>query len=181
MDKNTHRIMVSSANEHWPSPQTILGPIKSRLGQIHLDPCSNPDSIVGAKHNFYGPPSEKFPNLPNNKDGLLETWQVGGIVYVNPPYGRKIGPWIKKCSTEGALAKELKQGTEIILLGPARTDTKWFQRFVLPTADSVILWEGRLKFEGAKAPAVFPSFIAYWGHRPIDFKIAFVGKGWAVT
>jgi len=44
----------------------------------------------------------------------------------------------------------------------------------------VILWEGRLKFEGAKDPAVFPSFLAYWGHRPTKFKVAFVGKGWPI-
>lgn len=179
MDKNTLRIMTSSNNEHWNTPNTILAPIKNRLGPIALDPCSNAGSIVSAKTAWYGPGLNSPDGLVH--DGLLESWQAGGIVYVNPPYGRKITPWVKKCAAEGALAKELRQGTEIILLGPSRTDVKWFQRFVLPTADSVILWEGRLKFEGAKAPAVFPSFIAYWGHRPIDFKIAFVGKGWAVT
>lgn len=174
MDEHTRKIMTSSANEHWPTPLTILDPIRTRMGPILLDPCSNKNSIVHAATEWFGP-------AEGHVDGLAQTWQVGGIVYVNPPYGRKIGPWIKKCAEEGRLAKQTKNMTEIILLGPARTDTKWFQRVVLPSADSVILWEGRLKFEGAKAPAVFPSFLAYWGHRPTDFKIAFVGKGWSVT
>lgn len=174
MDANTHRVMTSSANEHWPTPRTILDPIRAHMGTIALDPCSNKNSIVGATVEWFGP-------AENDVDGLAQSWQVNGLVYVNPPYGRKIGPWIRKCAEEGRLAKQAQNGTEIILLGPARTDTKWFQRIVLPSADSVILWEGRLKFEGAKAPAVFPSFLAYWGHRPTKFKIAFVGKGWSVT
>lgn len=173
MNKNTLKVMTSSKNEHWCTPNTILQPLRDHLGPILLDPCSNPGSIVGAQTAYCGP-------LAGDLDGLEQTWQFNGLVYVNPPYGRKIVPWIKKCSTEGQLAKQLGNGTEIVLLGPARTDTKWFQRVVLPTADAVILWEGRLKFEGAKDPAVFPSFLAYWGHRPTKFKIAYVGKGWAL-
>lgn len=173
MNKNTMRVMTSSANEHWCTPLTILKPLRDHLGPILLDPCSNPGSIVGAVTAYCGP-------IANDLDGLLESWQHNGLVYVNPPYGRKIVPWIKKCAEEGRIAKEQKNGTEIVLLGPARTDTKWFQRVVLPTADAVILWEGRLKFEGAKDPAVFPSFLAYWGHRPTKFKVAYVGKGWPI-
>lgn len=174
MDDHTRKIMTSSANEHWPTPLNILDPIRSRFGQVALDPCSNKNSIVEAKVAWRGP-------LEGDVDGLAQSWQVGGLVYVNPPYGRKIKPWIVKCAEEGRLAKVAKNDTEIILLGPARTDTKWFQRDILPSADSVILLEGRLKFVGAKDPAVFPSFIAYWGHRPTDFKIAFVGRGWSIT
>lgn len=174
MDENTLKTLLSSANEHWPTPATILDPIRTRMGPIILDPCSNENSIVNAKIEWRGP-------IANDVDGLAQSWQVGGIVYVNPPYGRKISPWIKKCAAEGLEAKKLKNNTEIILLGPARTDTKWFQRIVLPSADSTILLEGRLKFEGAKNPAVFPSFISYWGHRPIQFKVAFVAMGWSVT
>ena len=174
MDEHTRKVMTSSANEHWPTPEPILAPIRDRLGPILLDPCSNANSMVGAKIEWRGPEA-------GDVDGLGQSWQVNGMVYVNPPYGRKIGPWIKKCAEEGRLAKQAQNGTEIILLGPARTDTKWFQRIVLPSADSVILWEGRLKFLGAKDPAVFPSFLAYWGHRPTEFKIAFVGKGWSIT
>ena len=177
MNKNTLKVMTSSKNEHWCTPNVILQPLRDHLGPILLDPCSNPGSIVGAQRSFCGP-------LAGDLDGLVESWQVNGLVYVNPPYGRKIVPWIKKCAAEAAITKSLaltrtgNPNTEIVLLGPARTDTKWFQRVVLPTADAVILWEGRLKFEGAKDPAVFPSFLAYWGHRPTKFKVAYVGKGW---
>jgi hypothetical protein len=176
MDDNTLRVMTSSANEHWNTPAVVRDPILT-LGKIKLDPCSNPGSILGAETEFYGPGA-----ATNAQDGLLESWQCGGLVFVNPPYGRKIVPWITKCAREADITRTsgpgFKAGTEIILLGPARTDTKWFQLEVLPTADSVLLWKGRLTFEGAPAPAVFPSFLAYWGHRPGMFRQAFAGKGW---
>lgn len=171
MDANTQRVMTSSKNEHWPTPNVVLQPLRDHLGPILLDPCSNDKSIVRAVTEWTGPAA-------GGVDGLARGWQFNGLVYVNPPYGRKIVPWVKKCKDEGDIAKAAANGTEIVLLGPARTDTKWFQRLILPSADAVLLWEGRLKFEGAKDPAVFPSFVAYWGHRPLKFKVAFVGKGW---
>lgn len=173
MDDNTQRIMLSSANEHWNSPRVIVDPLHKHWGNVELDPCSNPGSIVNASHSYCGPGIDV--------DGLQASWQMGGLVYVNPPYGRKIKPWIIKCRDEGESARLLNTGTEIILLGPARTDTKFFQKIVLPTADSVLLWEGRLTFGGAPAPAVFPSFLAYWGHNKAKFKLAYVGKGWFIT
>jgi len=173
MDERTRKIMTSSKNEHWNSPSVILDPLDQHLGPILLDPCSNGSSIVKAVTEWHGPAA-------GGVDGLTQSWQVSGLVYVNPPYGRKIRPWIQKCVDEAGLAKAASNDTEIVLLGPARTDTKWFQRLILPSADSVLLWEGRLTFAGAKDPAVFPSFLAYWGHRPLKFKVAFVGKGWYV-
>lgn len=179
MNKQTMGIMTSSANEHWCTPRTILDPIQNHLGPIELDPCSNKLSIVGAAIDFYGPAVPSPDGLCH--DGLLESWQCKGLVYVNPPYGRKIKPWIAKCKSEGAISRTLRNNTEIVLLGPARTDTVYFQDILLPSADSVILLKGRLTFVGAPAPAVFPSFIAYWGYRPTKFKVAFVGKGWPIT
>jgi hypothetical protein len=87
------------------------------------------------------------------------------MVYVNPPYGRKIKPWVQKCVNEAKRAKEESNDTEIILLGPARTDTQFFQKLVCPTA----------------SPALFPSFLAYWGPRPALFEQAFTGMGWFIS
>ncbi|NJL54106.1 adenine methyltransferase [bacterium] len=105
---------------------------------------------------------------------MQEPWDRKGLNFVNPPYGRKIAPWIAKCASEAA------DGAEVILLGPARTDTKWFQRVLAPSSPQVLLWEGRLKFLGATNSALFPSFLAYWGSNPEKFVRAFAGKGWIV-
>ena len=173
MDASTISKMTSSANQHWNTPNHILDPMYKRFDGIRLDPCSNSGSIVHATSSFSGPEIDK--------DGLQESWQCGGLVYVNPPYGRKIKPWVQKCVNEASLAKQAGNQTEIILLGPARTDTQFFQKLVCPTADSILLWEGRITFLGATGPALFPSFLAYWGHRPSEFQRAFTGQGWFIT
>lgn len=172
MEQTTLAAMTSSANQHWNTPPEILTPLYQQFGGIALDPCSNPGSIVKASKTFSGPDIDK--------NGLTESWQVGGLVYVNPPYGRHIKAWIRKCADEAKLAKENNNKTEIVLLGPARTDTYFFQKIVCPTADKALLWEGRLTFLGAEAPALFPSFLAYWGHRPDQFMMAYLGKGWFI-
>ena len=170
MDNTTLQAMTSSANEHWNTPTEVLDLMHQRFGSIALDPCSNGKSLVNARISWQGPDIDK--------DGLTESWQCGGLVFVNPPYGRKIRKWVDKCASEAELAKNNSNNTEIILLGPARTDTAFFQKVVCPTADKILLWQGRITFNGADAPALFPSFLAYWGHRPDMFMLSFLGKGW---
>ena len=50
-----------------------------------------------------------------------------------------------------------EDGTIVVCLVPARTDTKWFQDYCLK--GEVRFIRGRLTFEGAKNPAPFPSAI----------------------
>ena len=80
----------------------------------------------------------------------------GETVFCNPPYGRNIGDWIRKASKEAS-----KPDTLVVLLVPARTDTRWFQNHILHRAEVRFL-PGRLKYEvngqaGEAAP--FPSMI----------------------
>lgn len=42
-------------------------------------------------------------------------------MFCNPPYGRTIGEWVKKSYEESK-----QPGTIVVMLIPARTDTKWF-------------------------------------------------------
>lgn len=80
----------------------------------------------------------------------------GETVFCNPPYGRNIGDWIRKASQEAS-----KPDTLVVLLVPARTDTRWFQNYILHRAEVRFL-PGRLKYEvdgqaGEAAP--FPSMV----------------------
>lgn len=65
----------------------------------------------------------------------------GETVFCNPPYGRNIGDWIRKASQEAS-----KPDTLVVLLVPARTDTRWFQNHILHRAEVRFL-PGRLKYE----------------------------------
>jgi site-specific DNA-methyltransferase (adenine-specific) len=79
---------------------------------------------------------------------LKQDWN--GVVWCNPPYGRNISQWIKKAAES--------QCTVVMLL-PARTDTKWFHDYVYNNAEIRFI-RGRLKFGGSINNAPFPSMVA---------------------
>jgi hypothetical protein len=74
-------------------------------------------------------------------------------VFVNPPYGREIGKWVEKAyhSIEDGSAQI------VVMLLPARTDTRWWHDWVMKGEIRFI--RGRLKFGGCKNSAPFPSAI----------------------
>lgn len=77
-------------------------------------------------------------------------------MYLNPPYGRHIGDWVKK-----AYETSLKVTVPIVLLIPSRTDTSYWHDYIFGKAHIDFL-RGRLKFEQngvAGSPAPFPSAI----------------------
>ena len=95
-------------------------------------------------------------------DGLSQSWNRGGAVFCNPPYGREIGKWVKKAYDES------QKGQTIVLLLPARTDTKYFHDYIYGKAEIRFL-RGRLRFtdEDGKAsdPAPFPSMIVLYNKQ----------------
>ena len=86
------------------------------------------------------------------RDGLSQDWYTAGMgdVWMNPPYGRTISAWVKK-------AKETaQQGSTVVTLLPARTDTAWWHDYCIPFGEIRFI-RGRLKFGGAEFNAPFPS------------------------
>ena len=74
---------------------------------------------------------------------------MDGVCWCNPPYGRQIGKWVEKA---------FKSSATVVMLLPARTDTKWFHDWCLPYGKIEFL-RGRLKFGGCDNSAPFPSMI----------------------
>ena len=150
----------SETPEHY-TPDVILAAVVACMGGIDLDPCSN---------------SHETPNVPAAEhytradDGLAQTWRGG--VFMNPPYGREIDPWIAK------LVSEYEDGavTEAIALVPARTDTQWWQRL---RDYHICFVTGRLAFKGAgnNESAPFPSAVVYLGNDTDRFVNTFEGIG----
>lgn len=77
----------------------------------------------------------------------------GQIVFCNPPYGRAIADWVRKCSAEAK-----KPHTRVVMLIPARTDTAYFHDYIYHKASEVRFLRGRLHFNEAGA-APFPSMV----------------------
>lgn len=110
------------------TPAYVLDPVREALGgTIALDPCTTPENPVGAL-DFYTPPA----------DGADIRW-IASTIFCNPPYGKARERWVERCIEAGA------QGSRVVLLIPAATDTRIFQR-ALSTAQAVVFVRGRVKF-----------------------------------
>ena len=75
------KAMFSSKSNDWATPQDLFDKLNDEF-HFTLDVCAIPEN---AKCEHYYSPEQ---------DGLLQHWE--GTVWCNPPYGRKIGLWVKK-------------------------------------------------------------------------------------
>ena len=139
MDSNTKKVMFSSKTGSWDTPQEFFNKLDEQFS-FTLDPCASPTSAKCKK--FY----------TEQDDGLTQDWG-GHRVFCNPPYGRSIGDWLKKGFEESK-----KHNTVVVMLVPARTDTKWWHDYVM-RAKEVHFVKGRLKFGSSDNAAPFPSAI----------------------
>ena len=140
MNNATQKVMFSSKTGDWATPQHFFEKLDWRFGPFNLDPCANPHNTKCA--NFY----------TEAEDGLSKDWS-GHTVFVNPPYGRGIDKWIEKAYTES-----MNPDTRVVMLIPARTDTKYWHSYVMRGAE-VHFIKGRLKFGTAENCAPFPSAV----------------------
>lgn len=85
--------------------------------------------------------------INHKKNGLEIEWKE--FNFVNPPYSQ-LKKWVEKAITEH------KKGKSIIMLIPARTDTKAFKLLYEYGATFTFI-TGRLHFNDSKNPAPFPS------------------------
>ena len=134
-----NKSLFSSANIEWATPQEVFDKLNEEF-HFTLDPCALPSNAKCAK--FYTP----------SEDGLIQNWE-GETVFCNPPYGKQLGSWVRKCREESWKLK-----TKVVMLIPARTDTKWFHEHIYNKAEIRFI-KGRLKFGGSKNYAPFPSMI----------------------
>jgi phage N-6-adenine-methyltransferase len=142
MSKNTMKVHFTSNTNEWFTPDYIYKPLNKRFN-FTLDPCCTKESAK----------CKKFYTVAD--DGLSKDWGKN-VVWVNPPYGREIGKWIKKCY-ESAI-----DGATVVMLIPARTDTQAWYDYCSQAAE-IIFIKGRVKFinegQAVPAPAPFPSAI----------------------
>jgi len=156
--------VATAACTDWATPANVVRAVHVAFGgRPELDPCSNRESIVRARHNIRPP-----------RDGLEVDWSDYATVYVNPPFGRGLAKWVGKCL-------ETQRRTQIILLLPAAVDTEVWHESVWKWAPRVCFFKGRLRFLGAKASAPMACAAAYFGFRPDLFEAAFQPLGRVVT
>lgn len=103
-------------------------------------------------------------------DGLAQPWW--GKVWLQPPYGLALRKWTAKAVHE----VECGHAEMVMALVPTKTDTIWWQEYVLTRARFGWDWtvdaheqttdvrfiKGRLTFDGYSAPAGHASAIVVW-------------------
>ena len=129
MRSKAERVLVSSSNDEWSTPQSIFDELDSEF-HFTLDPCATDQNH---KCMLY---------YTQNEDGLLQDWG-GQRVFCNPPYSQA-SKWVEKAYRESC-----KDNTLVVLLIFSRTDTKYFHDFIYHRAE-IRLVRGRLKFGNAK-------------------------------
>jgi phage N-6-adenine-methyltransferase len=134
--------MFTSVSDEWETPGEFFDAI-NRAFHFDLDVCA---TRANAKCERY---------YTKEEDGLSRAWR--GVCWMNPPYGREISLWVRK-----AYESSLEEGTVVVCLLPARTDTRWWHEYVIAHAKCVVFIRGRLRFSG-KGPAPFPSALVVFG------------------
>ena len=99
------------------------------MQQGYIDPCPFHADFNGLERNFY---HEKL--------------------FINPPYS-KLAVWV-----DYAIRQFVGGGCKIVLLIPARTDTKCFHK-LLEYNPEIVFIKGRLHFNDSKTGAPFPSIL----------------------
>jgi phage N-6-adenine-methyltransferase len=147
-----NKVLYSSANEVWETPQDLFDSLDAEF-HFDIDVCAMPSNAKCDK--FYSP----------EMDGLQQDWQ--GVCWMNPPYGKKIGDWMRKA---------LESKATVVCLVPSRTDTKWWHDYAMK-ATEIRFIKGRLKFGDSKNSAPFPSAIVIFRQTQDDLKVCSMEKG----
>ena len=75
--------LKTSNSEEWGTPQDFYDKLDAEF-HFTLDPCSTDENAKCEKH------------FTKEQDGLKQDWGHE-TVFCNPPYGRTIAAWCKKC------------------------------------------------------------------------------------
>ena len=135
-----NRIVFSSKSDEYPTPDYLYNELNNEF-KFTLDPCSTDENAKCSKHYTI------------NDNGLMQSWE-NEIVFCNPPYSN-VGKWVEKAYQE-------RNNATIVMLIPARTDTKWFHNYIYHIAEIRFI-KGRIKFDlSVKDKAPFPSMIVIY-------------------
>jgi len=136
-------VLFSSASGEWETPQKFYDAIDA-VCHFSVDVCATAQNTK----------CSRFFAIEDN--ALLQRWS--GMCWMNPPYGRGIIAWMKKAYEESL------NGSAVVCLVPARTDTAWWHDYA--TKGYRLYIKGRLKFGGLDNSAPFPSALIIFGGSP---------------
>lgn len=129
----------------WITPREVLEP----LGEFDLDPCAAVNQPWPCARRSIKPPA----------DGLAAEWS--GRVWLNPPYGRNMLPWVEKMAAHNS-------GVALLF---ARTDNRWF-KLIWQTSSALLFISHRILFHHESGELsegrLTSSVLVGWGKAEID-------------
>lgn len=133
---------LSSKTDNWATPQDFFDNLNEEF-HFTLDPCANEENH---KCDLF---------FTKEQDGLTKDWG-GRVVFCNPPYGKEIANWVRY-----SYEQSQKPNTTVVMLIPARTDTRYFHDYIYGKAEIRFI-KGRLRFGDATTAAPFPSMVVIY-------------------
>ena len=117
------RVMFTSERDDWETPTDLFNKLNEEF-HFTVDLCASDEN-------------HKCPKYYTKENDGMAADLTGEVVYCNPPYGSKATlQWVKKCAEAKAT---------VVMLLPARTDTRAFHDYIYNKAEVRFL-RGRLKF-----------------------------------
>lgn len=116
-------VMFTSERDDWETPTDLFRKLNDEF-HFTVDLCASDEN-------------HKCPKYYTKENDGMAADLTGEVVYCNPPYGSKATlQWAKKCAEAKAT---------VVMLLPARTDTRAFHDYIYNKAEVRFL-RGRLKF-----------------------------------
>ena len=140
--------MKTSNDPTWTTPPDFFEKLDKEFF-FTLDAAALSSSTL-VPNNWYGPDHPE----PDRRNALIRPWaedSYGGAIWLNPPYGREIGYWLRKAHIEA------KKNAPVVCLIPSRTDTAWWHDYCMK--HEVRFVRGRLRFGDQSDNAPFPSAV----------------------
>jgi len=148
----TNEQLFSSVKSEWSTPLELFEILNAEFSFV-LDAAALPHNAL-------------LPNyITPERDALACDWHelaAGGPVWLNPPYGRGVGDWVRKSYRESL------KGSTVVVLTFVRTDTAWWHNWATKAAE-VRLIKGRLYFrsgdDSLSGAAPAPSCLLVFSER----------------
>lgn len=133
-------VHFSSCKQDYETPDELFAALDAEF-VFTLDACANKENAKCVNY------------FDEEKDGLKSSWFPCSTVWCNPPYASgQLVKWVNKA------IEEARRGVRVVMLVPARTETKWWHK-LFPHAEEIRLLSGRLYFKNAPYNAPFPSCV----------------------
>lgn len=145
--------LLSRGNDLWRTPPEVFEPLHREF-HFEWDMAASQEDHLTTR--WYGPGGEYH-------DAISASWPEGPK-WINPPYSRALD-FVSRASQD-----HIHRLGPIVLLLPARTDTRWFHNYLWDrvmhrprTRVEVRLLKGRIRFldqnNQRQNPAPFPSMV----------------------